>query len=169
VFHIVLPPLRERRDDLPVLVDALLTQLRQKHERSGSAIDPAVLQRLYQYDWPGNIRELRNVLERAVILANDGPINVSHLPHSLGAPAASASPAVVEAGKLILRLGTSLPEAEKALILATLEFTRNNRRRAAEVLNVSLKTIQNKLRQYRTEGDDGEEEPDAAAAGLEGG
>jgi DNA-binding NtrC family response regulator len=163
VFHIVLPALRERREDLPVLVSALLTQLKHKHGRSGAQIDPQVLERLYQYDWPGNVRELRNVLERAVILAGDGPINTSHLPHSLGAPVPASSPAVVESGKLILRLGSSLPDAEKALILATLEYTKNNRRRAAEVLNVSLKTIQNKLRQYRLEGGE-HEEPDVAAA-----
>jgi DNA-binding NtrC family response regulator len=150
VFHIAMPPLRERKDDLPVLVQTLLAGLKEKHARPVTQVDPAVMERFQLYDWPGNVRELRNVLERAVILAGDGPITVNHLPHSLGVQPAAAQPAVVESGKLILRLGTSLPEAEQALILATLEYTKNNRRRAAEVLSVSLKTIQNKLRQYKT-------------------
>lgn len=152
VFHIALPPLRERREDVPMLVQAFLASLKQKHDRPAQ-VEPGVMERLQQYAWPGNVRELRNVLERALILAGDGPITVAHLPSSLGpaqAPAPSEAP-VVEAGKLTVSLGTSLYEAEKALILATLGYTQHNRRRTAEILGLSLKTIQIKLKEYRSE------------------
>ena len=168
VFHVVLPPLRERREDIPMLTQALLAALKQKHDRPMTPVDPAVLERFNQYQWPGNVRELRNVLERAVILAGDGPITLAHLPLSLGvtaAPAPSEGP-VVEAGKLTLSLGTSLHDAEKALILATLEYLRNNRRRTAEVLGLSLKTIQIKLKEYRMASGEGkDDEAQSHAAG----
>jgi DNA-binding NtrC family response regulator len=153
VFHIALPPLRERKEDVPLLVQAFLASLKQKHDRPTSQVEPVVMERLQQYHWPGNVRELRNVLERALILAGEGSITMAHLPSSLGpvhTPAPSEAP-VVEAGKLTVALGTSLYEAEKALILATLAYTQHNRRRTAEILGLSLKTIQIKLKEYRSE------------------
>ena len=124
-----------------------------------------MLERLVQYDWPGNVRELRNVLERAVILSGEGPITLAHLPQgfALNASRPATEEPQVEAGKLTLNLGTSLHDAEKALILSTLEYLNNNRRRTAEVLGLSLKTIQIKLKEYREESSGGQ----AAAAGGE--
>ena len=165
VFHIPLPPLRERKEDLPMLVHALLGILKQDHDLPIPTIEPGVMERFQHYEWPGNVRELRNVLERAVILAGKGPINTSHLPDRLGVttpPPAPAAEPVVEAGKLSLTVGCSLRDAEKALILATMEYTNQNRRRTAEILGLSLKTIQIKLKEYRS---DPNSEPLAVAAG----
>jgi DNA-binding NtrC family response regulator len=170
VFHVALPSLRERKEDLPLLSQALLASLKQKHDRPMTPIDPAVMERFLHYHWPGNVRELRNVLERAVILAGDGPITMAHLPSTLGSsvPAAPADGPIVDAGKLTLSLGTSLHDAEKALILATLRFLDNNRRRTADVLGLSLKTIQIKLKEYRSQPlDDPSESQAAAAAGSD--
>ncbi|MBX9602754.1 MAG: sigma-54 dependent transcriptional regulator [Bryobacteraceae bacterium] len=161
VFHVELTPLRERKEDIPLLVEALLSSLRNKNSRGGW-IEPGVVDKLTEYRWPGNVRELRNVLERAVILAGDGPISMSHLPSGFSAELAKSSEEPsVDAGKLTLTLGTSLHDAEKALILATLAYTNNSRRRTAEILGLSLKTIQIKLKEYRGEAG----EPQASAVG----
>jgi DNA-binding NtrC family response regulator len=114
-----------------------------------------------RHSWPGNVRELRNVLERAVILAGEGTIEIKHLPGFLqravgagpGAPAsAEATPApapVADVGDWVrFPIGTTVEDAEKGLILRTLEHTRNNKTRAAEILGISLKTLHNKLKEY---------------------
>jgi DNA-binding NtrC family response regulator len=166
VFHIVLPPLRERKEDIPLLVNALLAAVQRKHDLPVKNVDPDVMDRFLRYAWPGNVRELRNVIERAVILAGEGPISPVHLPHSVGLESSQAvtEPAANQAGRLTLNLGTSLYDAEKALILATLAYTQNNRRRTAEILGLSLKTIQIKLKQYRSTDEDETANEQAAAA-----
>ena len=148
VFQIHLPPLRERMDDLASLSEALIEDLNRKHECKVSDISPAVLDALRRHNWPGNVRELRNVLERAIILAGEGTIELKHLPAFLqGRPA--AAPATVEDGDFVrFAIGTTVEEAEKGLILRTLEHTRNNKTRAAEILSISLKTLHNKLKEY---------------------
>ncbi len=162
VFHIALPPLRERKEDIPLIVDSLLALMQQKHDLSVKTVHAEVMDRFLRYSWPGNVRELRNVLERAVILAGDEQILPVHLPDSLGVERRPADAADLQPGRVVLNLGTSLYEAEKALILATLDFTGKNRRRTAEVLGLSLKTIQTKLKQYQVA--DAEESPREAAA-----
>jgi len=122
-------------------------------------ISPAVIESLERHQWPGNVRELRNVLERAVILAGEGTIEIKHLPGFLQdrpavvtatAPAAGNVPASSPEGPDTIRfpIGTTVGEAEKGLILRTLEHTRNNKTRAAEILGISLKTLHNKLKEY---------------------
>jgi DNA-binding NtrC family response regulator len=160
VFHITLPPLRERKQDIPKIVDSLLSL--QRHGRSVDCVHPEVMERLVQYSWPGNVRELRNVLERAWILAGEGQILPSHLPEGLGRERPTASTSESAPGRIVLDLGTSLYEAEKALILGTFEFAQMNRRRTAEILGVSDKTIQTKLKQYRRG-----EEPESGTSGEE--
>ncbi len=159
VFHIHLPPLRERRDDVQSIAEALIGDLNRKHECKVSDFSPAVVDILKGYNWPGNVRELRNVLERAVILAGEGTIETSHLPSFLQ-PRASFSPVVSPAAtggsphpiedqnSVRFQVGTTVEEAEKGLILRTLEHTRNNKTRAAEILGISLKTLHNKLKEY---------------------
>jgi len=145
VFHIHLPLLRDRKSDLPALVDYLLRYLNKKHSCRVTALDPAAMARLEQYDWPGNVRELRNVLERAAILAGQGPIGLQHFPSDLVA----ASPAPPSDGDSIyFRVGATVADAEKGLILKTLDHTHNNKTRAAEILGISLKTLHNKLKEY---------------------
>ncbi len=149
VFHIHLPPLRERREDIPLLVEALIRDLNAKHGCKVTDVDPEVLALLVRQNWPGNVRELRNVLERAVIVAGQGTITGAHLPQSFGAAPRHVAPdAVSESGVVRLRVGATVYEAEKALILRTLEHTRNNKTRAAGILGISLKTLHNKLKEY---------------------
>ena len=155
VFHLHLPPLRDRMDDIPAMADALLAGLNRKHECRVTGPSREVLEALDRHDWPGNVRELRNVLERAVILAGEGPIELRHLPDFLRdrAPAAPASPPAPaapteEPGVVRFPVGTTVEEAERTLILRTLEHTRNNKTRAAAVLGISLKTLHNKLKEY---------------------
>jgi DNA-binding NtrC family response regulator len=147
VFPVHLPPLRERKSDIPALCAALLKDLNRKHECRVTEVTEEVLATFAGYHWPGNVRELRNVLERAVILAGEGPILRAHLP--LFAPAAEERPvAANQQGMLTLPVGVTVEQAERSLIEATLAHTRNNKTRAAELLGISPKTLFNKLREY---------------------
>jgi DNA-binding NtrC family response regulator len=152
VFPIPLPPLRDRKDDLPSLAAALLSDLNRKHGTKVTDVSKEVLERFRAYNWPGNVRELRNVVERAVILTGEGTILPSHLSASFGASGAAApsAPAAATANGEELRIpvGSTIEQAERALIELTLEHTRHNKTRAAEVLGISQKTLFNKLKEY---------------------
>jgi len=146
VFNIHMPPLREHKDDIPSLVEHLLAEMSAKHGRKIAAVSEAVLQAFQNYSWPGNVRELRNTLERAVIVCDGPVIETRHLPPDFGRIAvhsAADDPDVVRLG-----VGTTVEEAERRLILKTLESTNNNKTRAAEILGISLKTLHNKLKEY---------------------
>jgi DNA-binding NtrC family response regulator len=143
VFAIELPPLRLRKDDLSLLVQSFLAEFNDRNHKSVSALDPASTRILEQYNWPGNVREVRNVIERAVILANGEFVEPKHLP-----PLVTDSPDVVKP-VVALEPGTTVEEAERRLILMTLEHTRDNKTRAAEILGISLKTLHNKLNKLR--------------------
>src|SRR6202162_5469383 len=145
-FNIHMHPLREHKEDIPSLVEVLLGEMSSKHSRKVSAVSEAVLNQFSQYSWPGNVRELRNTIERAVIVCDAGVIETKHLPPGFGqAPLRTAAndPDAVRLG-----VGTTVEEAEKMLILKTLEATSNNKTRAAEILGISLKTLHNKLKEY---------------------
>jgi len=155
VFHIHLPPLRERKEDMGALIDFLIGELNRKHSCKVSDISPSVHDAFLRHNWPGNVRELRNVLERAVILAGEGTIELKHLPAMLqNGGAMPASVALIpdapgsDGGGVYLDIGTKVEEAEKKLILRTLEHTKNNKTRAADILGISLKTLHNKLKEY---------------------
>ncbi|MEI9811871.1 MAG: sigma-54 dependent transcriptional regulator [Acidobacteriota bacterium] len=159
VFPIPLPSLRERKDDIPLLVDALVASVNHKHGTRVTDVSSDALARLRAYDWPGNIRELRNVIERAAIIAGEGTVQLAHLPGSVSgsrsvaaAPAGSASAAATLGDGLHVPIGWTIEQAERALIERTLEHTANNRTRAAEILGISQKTLFNKLKEYATEG-----------------
>ena len=153
VFHIHLPPLREHPDDIPAMVEAMIMEMNQKHGRRVAGVSNAVLERLKQHEWPGNARELRNLVERAIILAQDGGlIEVAQLPPAFGR-VTSAAPAVSDGNSISVRVGATVDEAERMLILRTLEFTGQNKTRAAEILGVSLKTLHNKLKEYEASGE----------------
>ena len=157
VFRIDLPPLRAREGDLPLLTESLISGLNKKHGCRVSDAQPEVLEAFARHSWPGNVRELRNVLERAVIVAGEGQITPAHLPQDFGAPAGSRPPvAVNEPDSVRLNVGTTVSEAEKALIQLTLRHTKNNKTRAAEILGISLKTLFNKLKEY---GSSSEQQP----------
>jgi DNA-binding NtrC family response regulator len=146
VFNIHMPPLREHKEDVADLVQLMLAEMSNKHSRKVSAVSEAVLNLFKNYSWPGNVREMRNTIERAVIVCDGGMIETKHLPPGFGvAPLRTAAndPDAVRLG-----VGTTVEEAEKMLILKTLEATSNNKTRAAEILGISLKTLHNKLKEY---------------------
>jgi DNA-binding NtrC family response regulator len=148
VFNIHMPPLRDHKEDLPAMAEAMLVQMNQKHGRRVSGVASSMLDRLMAYDWPGNARELRNMIERAVVLCNDGaPLDAGHLPSNFGkAQAQAAQP--LDSSVVQVRVGSTVDEMERLLILRTLESTGQNKTRAAEILGVSLKTMHNKLKEY---------------------
>jgi DNA-binding NtrC family response regulator len=156
VFHIGLPPLRERKEDIPELCDAILASLNRKHECRVTGVDPEVLARFQRAAWPGNVRQLRNALERAVIIAGEGPILPRHLPPESQGSAASPESQVGagpvsqlkpdEDDSFQVRVGPQIHEIEEAYINLVLKHTKNNRTRAAEILGISLRTLQNRLR-----------------------
>jgi DNA-binding NtrC family response regulator len=146
VFNIHMPPLREHKEDIPDLVQLLLTEMSAKHARKVAAVSEAVLHLFSNYSWPGNVRELRNTIERAVIVCDSGLIESKHLPPGFGQAPLRASANDPDAVRL--GVGTTVEEAEKMLILKTLEATSNNKTRAAEILGISLKTLHNKLKEY---------------------
>jgi DNA-binding NtrC family response regulator len=148
VFNIHMPPLREHIDDLPAMIDAMVIEMNQKHGRKVSGVSASMLEKLNAHNWPGNARELRNLVERAVILCPDGaPLNPEHLPQGFGKNQTAAT-ATQDGNSIMVQVGTTVDEAERQLILRTLESTGQNKTRAAEILGVSLKTLHNKLREY---------------------
>jgi transcriptional regulator with PAS, ATPase and Fis domain len=146
VFNIHMPPLREHKEDIPQLVDALLADMNAKHGRSVSGVNDNVLQMFQSYNWPGNAREVRNTMERAVIVCDTPLVEPRHLPPNFGSAGIKA---VANDGEGIhLDVGTTVGDAEKMLILKTLAASNNNKTRAAEILGISLKTLHNKLKEY---------------------
>jgi transcriptional regulator with PAS, ATPase and Fis domain len=149
VFQIELPPLRSRLEDLAVLCETLITILNRKNACNITSVSAEVMSAFGRYAWPGNVRELRNVLERAVIMAGEGEIQMAHLPYDFGVSVGSRPPAqLFEPESVRLPVGTTVSEAERALIQLTLQHTKNNKTRAAEILGISLKTLFNKLKEY---------------------
>src|SRR6266536_2889890 len=153
VFNIHMPPLREHREDIPDLVQSLLNEMSTKHGRKVATVSEAVLNQFKNYSWPGNVRELRNTLERAVIVCESAVIETKHLPPGFGQTPLRTSADDPDAVRL--GVGTTVEEAERLLILKTLESTNNNKTRAADVLGISLKTLHNKLKEYGSSNSDG--------------
>jgi DNA-binding NtrC family response regulator len=164
VFNIQMPPLREHASDIPAIAAKMIEDMNERHQCSISGLSPALLKRLLEYDWPGNVRELRNMIERATVLAGTGRIGTEHLPPHFGEPgyatrlaptggaeatAADAAKAARDDAKTVhVDVGTTVDEAERQLILKTLASTHNNKTRAAEILGITTKTLQNKLKEY---------------------
>jgi len=145
VVSLALPPLRERRDDIPALVQAFIEEFNARYDKHIRALDEAVLSGLVAQAWPGNVRELRNTLERAIIVCETDTILPKHIPPS---PTLRVADPGDGPDSVSFRVGTNLEDAEKALILKTLAANGNNKTRAADVLGISLKTLHNKLKTY---------------------
>ena len=143
VVPVSLPPLRERKDDIPALAAHFFAIYRDKNRKELKDISGKAMDLLTRYDWPGNIRELENGIERAVILARGEIIAPADLP-----PIIQALSKDREIQGLNLPSGISIQEVEKALILKTLEDTGGNRSRASEILGINRRTLQNKLKEY---------------------
>jgi DNA-binding NtrC family response regulator len=161
VFNIQMPALRDHVSDIPAIAAKMIEDMNQRHSCTITGIAPDLLSRLLAYDWPGNARELRNTIERATILAGSGLIKVEHLPPHFGeagyatrfapvpeAHAASSAPVRDDEHTVHVEVGTTVDEAERQLILKTLLSTHNNKTRAAEILGITTKTLQNKLKEY---------------------
>jgi DNA-binding NtrC family response regulator len=162
VFNIHMPSLRDHKDDLPDLVSALLRDMNEKHGRRVAGVNDAVMASFTAHAWPGNVRELRNTLERAIIVCEGAIIEPRHLPPGFGSVAPRAP--VQEANAIRLGVGTTVDEAERLLILKTLEATHNNKTRAADILGISLKTLHNKLKEYGAQQAEGQSEIAEAAS-----
>lgn len=169
VFNIQMPALREHRGDVKVIAEKMIDDMNERHGCSVAGMSDELVERLVGYDWPGNVRELRNTIERATILAGTGTIGVEHLPPRFGetgfAPlvrqprngkGTGATSAVLttaeerraEERMVSVEVGTTVDELERQLILKTLQSTQNNKTKAAEILGISSKTLQNKLKEY---------------------
>src|SRR3977135_4198495 len=144
VFAMKLPTLRDRKDDLPLLIQSFINEFNGRNQRSIAGVDHEAMRLLEHYQWPGNVRELRNVIERATILAPGPFIEAAHLP-----PVVTHEPGPEPQAQVALGPGTTVEEAERRVIMMTLEHTRDNKTRAAEILGISLKTLHNKLNKLR--------------------
>ncbi len=145
VFHIHLPPLREHKDDIPLLTEYVLRDINTKHGKTVKGVGAEVMDIFMSHTWPGNIRELRNVLERSAIMCEKDLITRACLPGEFG-KSGNKSPS--DLGGIKFPVGTTVDAMERELILQTLSATGNNKTRAADLLGISLKTLHNKLKEY---------------------
>ena len=147
VVTISLPPLRDRRDDIPLLIQVFIEEFSAKYDKQIKGVNEPAREALVTQAWPGNIRELRNTIERAAIVCDGELIRLEHLPVPVAVTRTSGrdgeSPNSITFG-----VGTSLDEAEQGLILKTLAANGNNKTQTAQILGISLKTLHNKLRRY---------------------
>ncbi|MDE1175279.1 MAG: sigma-54 dependent transcriptional regulator [Edaphobacter sp.] len=174
VFNIQMPPLREHTEDIAAIAQKMISDMNERHNCTVTGIKDSLLKRLEEYVWPGNVRELRNAIERATILAGGGLLGIEHLPPNFGE--AGSFPVMTKSGRFAapgegqesnggvrvkemdryledkntvrVEVGTTVDEAERQLILKTLLSTHNNKTKAAEILGISSKTLQNKLKEY---------------------
>ena len=153
ILPVAVPTLRERREDIPALAEIFRQRQVRKTGAGVLAIAPRALSALQDYSWPGNLAELRMVVERAVLLCREGVIETPHLRLTASVAAAGVPPTSLE----------SLADLERRHILQVLEKCDGNRMRTAETLGISIRTLRNKLKEYRTLGID-DQEPEAAFA-----
>jgi DNA-binding NtrC family response regulator len=140
VVNIHIPPLRERKEDIPLLVAAFLKEFSQENAKPIEGIDPKARLALYNYSWPGNVRQLRNSVESAVVLCKGATITLEDLPPNIRGESGVDS--------LRLPLGTSLTDVEKEVIRSTLAREGGNKSRTAEILGIGRKTLHRKIEEY---------------------
>jgi DNA-binding NtrC family response regulator len=143
VVNIHVPPLRERRDDIPLLAMAFLQEFSQENGKRIEGFDPKARQALYSYPWPGNVRELRNCVESAVVMAGGGLVGIEDLP-----PGVRSSG---EEREIRVPIGSTFADAEKLLIRETLAAQGGNKSRTAEILGIGRKTLYQKIEEYGIE------------------
>ena len=149
VVNIHVPPLRERKDDIPLLAASFLKEFSRENGKKIEGLESRARAALYAYDWPGNVRELRNCLESAVVMSKGAIIALDDLP-----PTIRPSD---DQGWMRIPVGATLAEAEKVIIRETLSANKGNKSRAAEILDIGRKTLHRKLAEYG-EADNAEEE-----------
>jgi DNA-binding NtrC family response regulator len=150
VFHISLPPLRDRRQDIPAIAAAQIRDLNRKHNCRVTHLNPEVTRWLAGNSWPGNVRELRNVLERAIIMAGEGEVLPRHLPGAMQPARREAVPQTASDDVLHFPVGAQMSDVEEAYLRLTLKYTNDNKTRAAEILGLSLRTLHNRISEGKT-------------------
>ena len=165
VIRIEVPPLRARKEDIPRLAEWFLERFNRENGFTVSGFSEAALDRMARHDWPGNVRELENCVQRAVVLTQKGEVQqgVLGLDGRAPVPVAStpgspAAPSIVSSGVVDFREAVTIEEMERRMIFAALEELGGNRTRAAERLGISIRTLRNKLREYRGEAGGGGDE-----------
>ncbi|MGP1523236.1 MAG: sigma-54-dependent transcriptional regulator [Treponema sp.] len=143
VVHIHVPPLRERRDDIPLLITAFLQEFAQENGKNIEGIDARARAALYKFDWPGNIRQLRNCLESAVVMCSGSIIKLEDLPPTIAGSG--------EADSIAVPAGITMAEAEKIIILQNLAINKGNKSKTADILGIGRKTLHRKLDEYVAE------------------
>lgn len=143
VIHITVPPLRERKDDIPLLMSAFLKEFNEENGKNITGVDGRAKAAMFKYDWPGNIRELRNCMESAVVMCSGNEITLTDLPPAISQGTSSDS--------ISIPLGIPLAEAEKAIIQANLAANRNNKSKTADVLQIGRRTLMRKLSELSLE------------------
>lgn len=157
VVHLHVPPLRERKEDLPLMIDAFLKEFTEENGKAITAIEPKARAALYAYDWPGNIRQLRNCLESAVVMSSDNTIRLSDLPEPIRDAEQTAA--------IHIQIGTPLAEAEQHIIMETLAAYKGNKSKTADILGIGRKTLHRKLDEY-TADDKTNSAPSADSEGV---
>ncbi|OIP36400.1 hypothetical protein AUJ95_09395 [Candidatus Desantisbacteria bacterium CG2_30_40_21] len=142
VVIIQLPPLRERRDDIPLLIDAFIHEFNQTNQRNIMGISPKALNALMLHDYPGNIRELKNIIESMAILSQNEMLDLDDLPALIQEPSEKNE-------RIVINIGTSMEEAEKKIISQTLKKVNENRTMAAGILGIGLRTLHRKIKEYK--------------------
>jgi DNA-binding NtrC family response regulator len=140
VVNIHVPPLRERKDDLPLLITAFLKEFSAENGKAVDGIDEKARAALYTYDWPGNVRELRNCMESAVVMSKGQVITEADLPPTLRTQS--------DVGWIRIPLGSTMDASERIVIRDTLSLVKGNKSKAAEVLNIGRKTLHRKLAEW---------------------
>ena len=152
IVSIHLPALRERRDDIVPLTDHFRKTFVRRHHKTIRGISPVVTRKLYSYDWPGNVRQLKNAIETMVVLDQDGILDVDDLPPEL-ADVEETSVVAADSGPVQL-IGRTMDDIERWAIEETLKMTSGNREEAAKILDIGARTLYRKLEKYNTGGND---------------
>ena len=148
VVPIDVPPLRDRREDIPVLVETFFEESCRAYEQPRKRPDEAAMQVLVGHAWPGNVRELRNLVQRLVVTTEGSTIGAAQLSEVLGEAAVEAATAAANQESVSIPLGSSIEQAEAELIRRTLEGVTSNRKEAAAVLGISVRSLQYKIKRY---------------------
>lgn len=143
VVNIHVPPLRERREDISLLVTSFITEISEENDKNIEGIEPKAMAALYNYSWPGNIRELRNSIESAVVMCRGDVIALEDLPPSIAQS--------TEGDFIRIKPGSTISEAERIMILETLKREKGNKSKTAEILNISRKTLYERLKDFEIE------------------
>lgn len=157
VVHIQVPPLRERKDDIPLLVASFLEEFAKENNKKITGIDARARSALYKYNWPGNIRQLRNCIESAVVMCSGSEITLEDLPPSVSGAS--------DTDMISIPVGITLAEAEKILIQQNLAVSKGNKSKTADILGIGRKTLHRKIDEYNlevgdTEAAEGETDPE---------